>query len=651
MNDAAMTDGNGETTNPLAPKDATLATATANHGVAAAMAFDDDGDLDRATRGLIAQLETGRIEWEGRMVWDTATHDFCRSADHAHPEFTAHPDTVNPSLWRQGQLNAIHGLFEVVPGVWQARGYDISNITFIAGDTGWVIIDPLTTESTAAACLQLANDTLGTRPVTGVIYTHSHVDHFGGVRGVVTQEAVDAGEVPIIAPEGFMHEVVGENVIAGPAMARRAMYMFGPLLPRHERAHVDSGLGKVTPLGPNGVIAPTVDIATTGEELTVDGVRIVFQYTPDSEAPAEMNFFFPDLKLLCMAENCSHNMHNILTPRGALVRDSLRWSKYINEAIELFAADTDVVFASHHWPRFGAADGRRFLEQQRDLYRWLHDQTMRLANQGMTPKEISDALSLPDQFATESHAREYYGTVSHNTKAIYQRYLGWWDANPANLHPHTPENAGAKYVDFMGGADAVLAKARESFADGDYRWVAEVVNHLVFADPTNVDARHLQADALEQLGYQSESGPWRNFYLTGAQELRHGSPGSIPMRRRAMADALSVEQIVDILGVRIDADAISGLDVTIDLTVDGEAHVLGVSNLCLHHIAGRHGSNSPVAVTVGRVDLSAWTNEGWSAVEAQVASGAAQVSGDGDILRRVLDAVEIPDIGFAIIEP
>ena len=643
-----MTD---EAPDPLAPKDATLATATANHAVAANMAFDDEADLRRATHGLIAQLETGRIEWEGRMVWDTATHDFCRSADHQHPEFTQHPDTVNPSLWRQGQLNAIHGLFEVVPGVWQARGYDISNITFIAGDTGWVIIDPLTTETTAAACLQLANDTLGERPVTGVIYTHSHVDHFGGVHGVVSQEQVDAGEVPIIAPEGFMHEVVGENVIAGPAMARRAMYMFGPLLPRHDRAHVDSGLGKVTPLGPNGVIAPTVDIATTGEEMTVDGVRIVFQYTPDTEAPAEMNFFFPDLKILCMAENCSHNMHNVLTPRGALVRDSLRWSKYINEAIELFADDTDVVFASHHWPRFGAADGRRFLEQQRDLYRWLHDQTMRLANQGLTPKEISEELSLPPEFATESHAREYYGTVSHNSKAIYQRYLGWWDANPANLHPHPPENAGAKYVEFMGGADAVLEKARASFDEGDYRWVAEVVNHVVFADPTNVEARRLQADALEQLGYQAESGPWRNFYLTGAQELRHGSPGEIPMRRRAMADALSVEQVIDILGVRIEAEAIVGLDIAIDLTVDGEQHVLGVANRCLHHVAGRHATDAVSSLTISRAGFAALSTDGWAGLEQQIEAGTASLDGDASLVRRVLDAIEIPNIGFAIIEP
>ncbi len=622
-----------------------------NHRVAAAMVFDDEADLIRATHGLIAQLEGGRVEWNGNMVWDTHTHDFCRAGtDHA-PELTAHPDTVNPSLWRQAQLNAIHGLFEVVPGVWQARGYDLSNITFIAGDTGWVIIDPLTTELTAAACLKLANDTLGERPVTAVLYTHSHVDHFGGVQGVTTQAAVDAGDVQIIAPFGFMDEVIGENVIAGPAMARRAMYQFGPLLPRNERAHVDSGLGKVTPLGPNGVIAPTIDIATTGEELVVDGIRIVFQYTPDTEAPAEMNFFFPDLSLLCMAENCSHTMHNILTQRGALVRDSLRWSKYINEAIELFGADTDVVFASHHWPRFGASDSLLFLEQQRDMYRWLHDQTMRLANQGLTPKEIAEALVLPAEFAAESHCREYYGTVSHNTKAIYQRYLGWWDSNPANLNPHPPSEAGVRYVEFMGGADEVLRKARASFDAGDYRWVAEVVNHLVFADPTNVAARLLLADAYEQLGYQSEAATWRNVYLTGAQELRRGSPGSMPMRRRAMSDALTVEHVVDILGVRIDHDALAGLRFSINLVIDGAPHVLGIAHRAIHHTPGRLDNDAVATLTAESRYLAALIADTMAQYDELRASGDIAVDGDEAMVRRVLSAVETPDIGFAIIEP
>ena len=368
------------------------------------------------------------------------------------------PESVNPSLWRQAQLNAIHGLFEVQPGVWQARGYDISNITFIEGDNGWLVIDPLTTEGTAAACLALANEHLGERPVTAVIYTHSHVDHYGGVHGVVDAADVAAGRVPIVAPEGFLSEAVSETVIAGPVMSRRATYMYGMLLPRNERGQVDCGLGKITPLGPPGLIAPTVEISRTGEELELDGVRVVFQNTPDAEAPAEMNFYFPDLRLLCMAENCSHTMHNIYTPRGAQIRDSLAWSKYIHEALLLFGDKTDILFASHHWPRFGQDDAKEFLTRQRDVYRWLHDQTMRLANHGHTAVEIGEQLELPECFAGHAHTRGYYGTVNHNAKAVYQRYLGWFDGNPANLNPLPPVESGERYVDFMGGAGRGAAK-------------------------------------------------------------------------------------------------------------------------------------------------------------------------------------------------
>ena len=439
-------------------------------------------DFDNAQRGFIAQWPGGRVEDErGRMVYDISRYAFI---SHDSPS----PSTVNPSLWRQAQLNVIHGLFEVAPNVWQVRGYDISNITFIAGETGWVVIDPLTNENTARISLELANTHLGTRPVTAVIYTHSHADHFGGVLGVTTQADVDAGKCRVIAPEGFLHETVSENVIAGPAMSRRSNYQFGPLLPASPTGHIDSGLGKSVPIGAPGLIAPTEDITYTGEELVVDGVRIVFQLTPETEAPAEMNFFFPDHGWLCMAENCTHTMHNLVPIRGAQVRDALSWSKYINESIELFGSNTSLMFASHHWPRWGNADIVHFLTLQRDLYRWMHDQTMRLANHGYVASEIAEMLTLPEDFLEHSHTRGYYGDLVHNVKAVHQRYLSWYDANPANLHKLPPSDAGKKYVELAGGEAALLQKAREAFERGEYRWVAELLNHLVFANPENAAA-------------------------------------------------------------------------------------------------------------------------------------------------------------------
>jgi alkyl sulfatase BDS1-like metallo-beta-lactamase superfamily hydrolase len=388
-------------------------------------------------------------------------------------------------------------------------------------------------------------------------------------------------------------------------MIRRASYMYGGLLPASPTGHVDAGLGKTIPKGTVGLIAPTEEISVTGTELRVDGIRIVFQNTPGTEAPAEMNFHFPDKKLLCMAENCSHNMHNLYTPRGAQVRDALAWSKYINQAIELFGEQTEICFASHHWPRFGRDDAIDFLTKQRDLYRWLHDQTMRLANHGFTPIEIAEQLDLPPELTTEFHTRGYYGSVNHNVKAVYQRYLGWFDGNPANLHPLPPVDAGRRYVEFMGGADALLAKAREAFDAGEYRWVAQVVNHLVFAEPDNADARHLQADALEQLGYQAESGPWRNFYLTGAQELRHGTPDLGRARPGEMMKALTVEQIFDALAVRLNGPAAAGKRINVNwrFTDLGEDHVLGLVNSAVHQVPGRHAADAQVTVTLPKTVL------------------------------------------------
>lgn len=604
----------------------------------------DPADFDRASRGLVAQHATGVIQGAWGTAWDINKYDFIEQG-------SENPDTVNPSLWRQAQLNNIHGLFEVAPKVWQARGYDISNITFIEGETGWVIIDPLTIEGCARDCLALANEQLGERPVTGVIYTHSHTDHFGGVLGVTTQEDVDTGRCRIIAPEHFLREAIAENVIAGFAMARRAMYQFGPLLPAGPRQHVDCGLGKAIPLSPPGLIAPTEEITYTGEELVVDGVRIIFQLTPEAEAPAEMNFFFPDHGWLCMAENCSHNMHNLIPIRGALVRNSLAWSKYIDEAIDLFGDEAELMFASHHWPRWGSDDVKGFLRKQRDMYRYIHDQTMRHANHGHTPLEIAEMIEFPDEYRTEAHTTGYYGHLAHNVKAVYQRYLSWYDGNPANLYKLPPTEVGQRYVDLAGGPDALLAKARQSFDAGDYRWVAEVVGHLVFTDPANTDARELQADAFEQIGYQSESATFRNAFLSGAQELRNGSPNQNPAMRRGYLEAMTIDQLMDATAVRLQAEAVGGVDVTVNMHFSdvGEDWRVVLSGRTMHTTAGV-AADADATVTLDRsvlVEISSAELTAGGAIDA----GRAVIDGDDAAFRVIFDHLDVFMSMFPIIEP
>ena len=425
--------------------------------------------------------------------------------------------------------------------------------------------------------------------MSAVIYTHSHVDHYGGILGVASPEEIEAG-LPIIAPEGFLKEAVSENVLAGNAMSRRATYMYGAMLQKDAKGHVDSGLGKGVSGGRVALVPPTVSISRTGERLEVDGIEIVFQVTPDAEAPAEMNFYFPKFRALCMAENCTCHLHNIYTPRGAQVRDAKSWSGYINEARDLFGRDAKVMFASHHWPRWGGAEIDVFLRKQRDLYKFIHDQTLRMANHGMNAPEIAEVLRLPPTLASEWYTRGFYGTVSHNAKAVYQRYLGWFDGNPAHLNPHPPVETGKRYVSVMGGAEAVMAEARRAQAEGDYRWGAEVLNHLVFADPDNEEARALQADLLEQMGYQSESGPWRDFYLMGAQELRTPIPASATPRQAAPGQLrnLPAESLLDSLSVRLNGEAAGALDLELTVRFTGGEGVftLKVENAVLHYRVG-----------------------------------------------------------------
>ncbi len=629
------------------PKDATSATKDALAKSAVQLPTDSPKDFDLARRGFLATREDVKIlNADGNPVWDMGTFAFQKEEQA--------PDTVHPSLWRQARLNSIHGLFEVTERIYQVRSFDLSNITFIEGDEGIIVIDPLISAETAKASLDLYREHQGERPVKAVIYTHSHVDHYGGVKGVLADEEIDAGDVRIFAPDGFLEEAVSENVLAGNVMGRRATYMYGAMLPRGPKGHVDAGLGKTVSLGSVSLVPPNEIISETGTRVSVDGVEIIFQYTPDTEAPAEMNFYFPQMKALCMAENCTCHMHNVYTPRGAQVRDAKSWSYYINEAIDLFGGDTDVLFASHHWPRWGRDEAVTYLKKQRDMYKFVHDQTLRLANHGLTPKEIAEEIALPPTLASEWYTRGYYGTLNHNAKAVYQRYVGWFDGNPANLHPLPPVEAAKRYVDFMGGADEALAKARKSFEEGDYRWVAEVVNHIVFADPANEPARLLQANTLEQLGYQAESGPWRAFYLTGAMELRHPRPPSdVPRPANAnQVKTLPAEQILDSLSVRLNGERAGAQEYRINLHIADEDERFGVSveNAVFHQQKGKTYENADASLSLARLDLAALVLKEMSATELQ-ADGRMKVDGDISAIEDFLSLLDVFDFWFEIVMP
>jgi alkyl sulfatase BDS1-like metallo-beta-lactamase superfamily hydrolase len=627
-------------------KDAEAATRAANAVLLTRLPKETGQDFADATRGFIGTIPDAKIMGaDGRTVWDMG--QFAFEAGDAEC-----PDTVNPSLWRQAKLNSQHGLFEVTPGVYQVRNFDLSNITFLEGERGYLVVDPLISSETAAAALALLRAHRGDKPVTGVIYTHSHVDHYGGVRGVISPADIAAG-MRIIAPEGFLTEAVSENVLAGNAMGRRATYMYGALLPRGPRGHVDAGLGKAVSMGEVSLVPPTESVSVTGTRLTVDGIEIVFQVTPDTEAPAEMNFFFPQFKALCMAENCSCHLHNIYTPRGAQVRDAKSWSHYIGEAIDLFAGETEVMFASHHWPRWGRDRTVDFLKKQRDLYKFIHDQTLRMANHGLTPLEIGERMALPPTLEAEWYTRGYYGTLNHNAKAVYQRYLGWFDGNPANLHKLPPVEAGKRYVEVAGGAEALLEKAKAAFERGEYRWVAELVNHLVFADPSNMDARGLAADALEQMGYQAESGPWRAFYLTGAMELRFPRPSSDTPRQGAGGQirTLPPEQLLDSLSVRLNGEkaGAGALAVNLQFTDADESYLVTVENAVLHHFEGRTDSAAAtVSLTCGAL---AKLVLGEVRFADAMASGDASVVGDAGAFETLLGLLDRFDFWFEIIAP
>ncbi|GAC1402650.1 MAG: alkyl sulfatase dimerization domain-containing protein [Mycobacterium sp.] len=622
-------------------KPPTASIESAHRGHQQNLAFDNTSDFDAADRGFIGALEPCVVRAsDGRVVWDNDIYAFLN---------TEPPTTVHPSLWRQSQLCAKQGLYQVVEGIYQVRGLDLSNISFIEGDTGIIVIDPLISTETAAAALALYRAHRGDRPVVAVIYTHSHVDHFGGVLGVTTQADVDAGKVAIIAPEHFTAHAVQENVYAGTAMGRRAGYMYGAVLARGAQGQVGCGLGQTPSLGEVALIVPTVDIRETGEMHTFDGVEIEFQMAPGTEAPAEMHFYFPRYRALCMAENATHNLHNVLTLRGALVRDPHGWAGYLTEAIDEFADRADVVFASHHWPTWGKDRIIDFLSLQRDMYAYLHDQTLRQLNQGHTGIEIAENFEMPPALDKAWHTHGYYGSVSHNVKAVYQRYMGWFDGNPARLWAHPPEAIAPRYVEAIGGVDRVVEIAGKAFGDGDFRWAATLLDHAVFTDENHTGARQLYADTLEQLAYGAENATWRNFFLSGATELREGNFGT-PTQTAApsIMAQLTPEQIFDTFAINLNGPRAWDLDVTVDITfLDTSANYrLSVRNgVMVHRKRPANESTAQATITLAnKLRLLAF-------VTGDADSPGLEVTGDTNAMPSVLAAIDRPDPGFNIVTP
>ena len=561
-------------------KEATEATVEALEAATAGLDWDDRRDFEDSERGFIAPLPEGPVQGEGILpVFDPGRLDFVGDREA--------PGTVNPSLWRQAGLIGRGGLYRVTDRVYQVRNMDLSNMTIVEGETGLIVIDPLISAETARAALDLYLAHRPERPVVAVIYSHSHVDHYGGVRGVVEQEEVDAGRVRVIAPEGFVKAAISENVMAGNAMTRRSMYQFGVLLIPDEKGTLGAGIGSAISLGTITLIPPTEEIREDGP-VEIDGLEFDFMLTPDTEAPAEMHWYLPELRALTAAENCLHSLHNTYPIRGAQVRDPLAWSRYLNQTIDRWGGDAEVMYGMHHWPVWGTDRILETLRAARDAYRYINDETLRLANHGLVPAEIAEEVRFPPELARHWSVREYYGTVSHNVKATYTRYLGWFDGNPARLQPLPPVPAAERYVEYMGGADQIIGRAREAFDRGEYRWVVEVVNHVVFADPEHREARSLAADAMEQLGYQAESATWRNAYLTAAQELRFGTP-EIPLPAESGSPdsirALDLDTLIDFLAIRLNGREAEGRDLVLDLvlTDTGQEVRLELSNGVLHH--------------------------------------------------------------------
>ncbi|MEM6912560.1 MAG: alkyl sulfatase dimerization domain-containing protein [Pseudomonadota bacterium] len=627
------------------PGTATAATKAMNMALTERLPLHETSDYDDASRGFLAAIKTDAIRNEdGEIVWSIPQFDFL-SGDA--------PDTVNPSLWRQSQLAAKHGLFEVMDGVYQVRGYDLAVMSIIAGETGWIIIDPLTAVETAAAALSLVNETLGERPVSAMIYTHSHVDHFGGARGIIDDDELAVRPIPILAPVGFSESAVAENLLAGTHMARRASLMFGSTIERSAHAHVGSGLGPGLPNGVISLLLPTEEIDSDGTPRTIDGVVFEFIDAAGTEAPAEFMFYLPEKRALCTAEVVSATLHNILTPRGAKVRDARAWSRSIDDLLDRYGDKSDVVFASHHWPTWGADNINSLLSRQRDVYRYIHDQTLRYANSGASQAEAAEAITEPLFQSEWFDTRGYYGTLNHNSKAVYQHYFGWWGGVPADYYALPRIQTAGRYVRAMGGADHVLELAQTSFAKGDYRWVAELLNHLVFAEPENTEARQWLAAAYEQLGFQAESGAWRSYFLTAAQELRQGAPDLEPLDS-ASSDFLSAVpslELFDALAARYDTAKLNRdpFALQFDFTDTEETITLLVTKAVIVPRAGP--ADEPLtSVSMTRQDFDRLITRDVGPLQL-VVTGRMKLEGDRGALSDMFDSLETPDFWFNIVEP
>jgi len=609
----------------------------------AAMPWMDTQDFDDTERGFIARRSERAItNTDGRVVWDLDAYAFLQDEC---------PPTAHPSLWRQGQLLIKDGLFEVVPGIYQLRGFDLSVMSVIETQSGAIVVDPLISIETAAAAWDLYVQHRGARPIVAVIYTHSHVDHFGGVAGIITPEDVTSGRVQIFAPAGFMEHAISENVYAGTAMTRRAGYMYGAALAKDAAGQIGAGLGQTTSTGEVTLIAPTDDVNHTGQEAVVDGVRLTFQITPGTEAPSEMNFYLPDFQALCTAENTSHTLHNILTLRGAQIRDARAWADYLTETIDLFGDELNVVFASHHWPTWDRDRAVEFLSSQRDLYSYLHDQTLRLMNMGYVGAEIAEAMELPPVLEAMWHTHGYYGSVSHNIKGIYQRYMGWYDGNPAHLWQHPPVEAAKRYVAAMGGSDAALAVAQSAFEEGDYRWAAEVLDRILFDDETNKQARDLQASTFEQIAYGCENGTWRSAFLAGAHELRNGIFGT-PVTSTGLAGALTIEQILSSLAVRIDGPKVwdQRVMITWEFADLNSVYVTELRNGTLIHRETNTPASNSTHVTLTKAAFLGLV-AGALTINESVATGQIVINGQSEDIDSLLNAVGPVDPDFPIVTP
>jgi alkyl sulfatase BDS1-like metallo-beta-lactamase superfamily hydrolase len=643
-------------------KNATEITIARNSAMASRLNWQDEQSFSDAQKGYIATWDPLTIrDSNGNIVWNLEPY-----LQFEGPSDTPPPPTVNPSLWRQAHLNNFNGLFQVCEGIYQVRAFDMSNMTIIEGKTGLIIIDPLISTECAQSGLQIYREN---RPetagldVAAVIYTHSHVDHFGGVEGILPDDEEKRKAVQIYAPDGFLEHAVSENVYAGTAMGRRAQYMYGPLLVKDDKGQVDTGLGKGQSTGSVSLYAPTVVITAsdkaetisgvTVQKETIAGVTVLFHLTPGSEAPAEMDFFFPDFKAFCAAENATHNMHNIQTLRGANVRDALKWSKYLAEAIEFLGDEAEVMFASHHWPIWGRDNIHAFLGRQRDMYRYLNDQTLRMLNKGYTGIEIAEVFEMPEGLAKDWSCRGYYGSVSHNAKAVYDKYLGWFDGDPANLHKLTSEEAAPKYVALMGGANAVLNAARAAGEAGEYRWAAELIRHVVYADQNNQDARNLEADMLEQMGYQAENATWRNFYLQGTRELREGiAPAGPKKTSPTIIAAMTMDMIFDALAAKIIGPRVGDAKIVMnwDFIDPPDPYLVWVQDGVVNYTKGKTEERADVSLTLSRDTLNEMM-AGEISPKTAIDTGLLTITGSMRALLHFLLLLDDADPSFPIVTP